>query len=39
MQSFKKQLKSIVPIQEETHAYYRSFATFLEKYEEAKDKA
>jgi hypothetical protein len=39
MQTFKKQLKSIVPIQEETNAYYRSFATFLEKYEEAKDKA
>ena len=37
--SFKKQLKAIVPIQEETNNYYKSFAGFLEKYEEAKDKA
>ena len=37
--SFKKQLKSIVPIQEETTQYYKSFAGFLEKDEEAKDKA
>jgi hypothetical protein len=37
--SFKKQLKRIVPIQEDTNNYYKSFAGFLEKYEEAKDKA
>lgn len=36
--SFKKQLKSIVPIQEETNSYYKSFAGFLEKYEESRDK-
>lgn len=28
-----------MPIKEETNLYYKSFAGFLEKYEEAKDKA
>ena len=36
--SFKKTLKTIVPLREQQNAYYAKFAVFLENYEQAKEK-
>jgi hypothetical protein len=36
--TFKTTLKDIVPLKMAEREYYRSFSTFLEKYEENKQK-
>ena len=39
LNKFKSQLKQIVPLKQAEVTFYKSFATFLERYEIEKDKA